>query len=66
MPMHLEATTDFVYVPFHGLKGGSAHDYPDHKLEPWVGYLRRCDSARPFQSGVHFWECESNGNRPTR
>jgi uncharacterized protein YecE (DUF72 family) len=34
MPMDLEVTTNFVYVRFHGLSGGSAHDYTDQELEP--------------------------------
>lgn len=39
LPMHFETTTDFVYVRFHGLEGGAAHDYTDAELEPWAEHL---------------------------
>jgi uncharacterized protein YecE (DUF72 family) len=42
MPMDSEVTSKFVYLRFHGLNGGSAHDYADHELEPWAEQLRRC------------------------
>src|SRR6478672_4139859 len=42
MPRCLEPTTDFVYVRFHGLEGGSAHDYTDWELQPWAKFLRGC------------------------
>jgi uncharacterized protein YecE (DUF72 family) len=41
MPMHFETTADFVYLRFHGLSSGSAHDYADQALEPWAERLRR-------------------------
>src|SRR3954451_8885158 len=27
MPMNMRVTTDFIYIRFHGLAGGAAHDY---------------------------------------
>jgi uncharacterized protein YecE (DUF72 family) len=40
MPMELTVTTDFLYIRFHGLKGGSAHDYTRAELEPWAAHIR--------------------------
>ena len=42
MPVNQVATASFVYVRFHGLAGGAAHDYTDAELEPWAAYLRQC------------------------
>jgi uncharacterized protein YecE (DUF72 family) len=41
MPMNLTATTDFIYIRFHGLEGGAAHDYTGAELEPWAGFIRK-------------------------
>jgi uncharacterized protein YecE (DUF72 family) len=40
MPMNLTVTTDFLYIRFHGLEGGSAHDYTRAELEPWAAHIR--------------------------
>jgi uncharacterized protein YecE (DUF72 family) len=42
MPMCLEITANFVYVRFHGLEGGAAHNYTDRELQPWARFLRGC------------------------
>jgi uncharacterized protein YecE (DUF72 family) len=39
-PRDLTLTTDFAYVRFHGLEGGSAHDYTRRELLPWARHLR--------------------------
>jgi uncharacterized protein YecE (DUF72 family) len=44
MPMCREITADFVYVRFHGLDGGAAHDYQDCEMRPWVKFLKKCAS----------------------
>jgi len=41
MPMNLAVTTNFIYIRFHGLTGGAAHDYTRAELEPWAGHIRR-------------------------
>lgn len=41
MPMNFTTTTDFVYLRFHGLEGGAAHDYRDDELKPWAEALRQ-------------------------
>jgi uncharacterized protein YecE (DUF72 family) len=40
MPMNLTVTTDVVYVRFHGLEGGAAHDYKREELEGWARHIR--------------------------
>ena len=39
MPMNLSVTTDFIYIRFHGLEGGAAHDYTEKELEPWAEFI---------------------------
>ncbi len=39
MPMNLSVTTDFVYIRFHGLEGGAAHDYTRTELMPWAEFI---------------------------
>jgi uncharacterized protein YecE (DUF72 family) len=40
MPMDLTTTSDFIYIRFHGLQGGFAHDYTRAELEPWAEHCR--------------------------
>jgi uncharacterized protein YecE (DUF72 family) len=42
MPRCLEITANFVYIRFHGLEGGAAHNYSDPELRPWAEFLREC------------------------
>src|SRR5207248_3217299 len=39
MPMNLSVTTDIIYIRFHGLEGGAAHDYNRKELEPWAEFI---------------------------
>jgi uncharacterized protein YecE (DUF72 family) len=41
MPMNLSVTTDFIYIRFHGLAGGAAHNYTVPELEPWADFIMR-------------------------
>ena len=41
MPMNLTVTADFVYVRFHGLENGAAHNYTHEELAPWARHIRR-------------------------
>lgn len=41
MPMNLEVTSDIVYLRFHGLSGGAAHDYTRSELKPWAAHIKR-------------------------
>lgn len=40
MSMNLSVTADFIYIRFHGLEGGAAHDYKREELEPWAAFIR--------------------------
>jgi len=42
MPLNLRVTTDFIYIRFHGLHGGAAHDYTAAELKPWATHCRKC------------------------
>lgn len=46
MPMNLSVTTDFVYIRFHGLGGGAAHDYTREELQPWAEFIQEQASKR--------------------
>jgi uncharacterized protein YecE (DUF72 family) len=40
MPMNLTVTADVVYIRFHGLQGGAAHDYTWDELKPWARHIK--------------------------
>jgi len=42
MPRNLRVTTDFIYIRFHGLEGGPAHDYSSAELKPWSEHCQKC------------------------
>jgi uncharacterized protein YecE (DUF72 family) len=42
MPTNLTITADFIYLRFHGLAGGPAHDYTEAELRPWTDHCRKC------------------------
>jgi uncharacterized protein YecE (DUF72 family) len=42
LPMNLNVTSDFVYIRFHGLEHGAAHDYTRAELQPWADHCRGC------------------------
>jgi uncharacterized protein YecE (DUF72 family) len=39
MPMDLTVTSNVVYIRFHGLAGGPAHDYTEAELRPWAKHI---------------------------
>jgi len=41
MPANFMVTSEIVYIRFHGLAGGAAHDYTRRELEPWAEHIRR-------------------------
>lgn len=45
MPPDHTVTADFVYLRFHGLKDGPAHNYTTAELKPWARAL--AEAARP-------------------
>ena len=40
MPMDLTVTANTVYIRFHGLESGAAHDYTRRELQPWADHIR--------------------------
>jgi uncharacterized protein YecE (DUF72 family) len=58
MPMNLTVTSDLVYIRFHGLDGGAAHDYTREELAPWAEHIRRqakreCDVYTYFNNDAN-------------
>src|SRR5438105_5915253 len=41
MPMNLTVTSDRVYIRFHGLASGAAHDYTRKELQPWAAHIKQ-------------------------
>jgi uncharacterized protein YecE (DUF72 family) len=41
MPISFNSTADVVYIRFHGLEGGAAHDYTRRELQPWAEHARK-------------------------
>lgn len=39
IPTNLTVTADFIYIRFHGLSGGAAHDYTTAELKPWARHI---------------------------
>jgi uncharacterized protein YecE (DUF72 family) len=48
MPMNLSVTTDLIYIRFHGLEGGAAHDYTRRELEPWANFICEHENKRMY------------------
>ncbi|EEF60727.1 DUF72 domain-containing protein [Pedosphaera parvula] len=40
MPKNLTVTSNIIYIRFHGLAGGAAHNYTRHELEPWAEFIQ--------------------------
>ena len=62
MPMCLEITANFIYVRFHGLEGGAAHDYADHELQVWATFLK--DAAHRGITGFVYFNNDMNTRAP--
>jgi uncharacterized protein YecE (DUF72 family) len=62
MPMKLEVTADFVYIRFHGLQGGAAHDYTRAELEPWAQHIR--EQSRRGRSVFAYFNNDLNVRAP--
>jgi uncharacterized protein YecE (DUF72 family) len=56
------ATTDFVYVRFHGLHGDYAHDYSDAGLRPWASWLE--EMAADGRNGYVFFNNDGMARAP--
>ncbi len=62
MPRDLTVTTDIVYIRFHGLSGGAAHDYTRAELEPWAEHVRQ--HAREGRTVFAFFNNDANVRAP--
>ncbi|HEX7862218.1 MAG TPA: DUF72 domain-containing protein [Verrucomicrobiae bacterium] len=62
MPMDLSVTSDIVYVRFHGLEGGAAHDYTREELEPWADYI--CEQAEEGRTLYVYFNNDVNVRAP--
>jgi uncharacterized protein YecE (DUF72 family) len=67
MPMDLTVTADLIYIRFHGLAGGAAHNYTRAELEPWAEHIRR-QSRLGHTIYAYFnndWNVRAPGNAKT-
>ncbi|HEY9508535.1 MAG TPA: DUF72 domain-containing protein [Verrucomicrobiae bacterium] len=62
MPMNLTVTADFIYIRFHGLKDGAAHDYTRKELEPWAAHIQR--QARAGRTVYAYFNNDLNVRAP--
>jgi uncharacterized protein YecE (DUF72 family) len=62
MPMNLTVTADFVYVRFHGLEGGAAHDYTRKELKPWADFI--CEQAERRRALYIYFNNDINVRAP--
>ncbi len=62
MPMDLTVTSKIVYIRFHGLQGGAAHDYTQVELEPWGEHIR--EQARRGKTVFAYFNNDANVRAP--
>jgi uncharacterized protein YecE (DUF72 family) len=62
MPMNLTITNDLVYIRFHGLEGGAAHDYTRKELKPWASYI--CEQAERQRTLYIYFNNDVNVRAP--
>jgi uncharacterized protein YecE (DUF72 family) len=62
MPMVLEVTSGLVYIRFHGLEGGAAHNYTREELLPWATHIKR--EARNGKQVFVYFNNDANVRAP--
>jgi uncharacterized protein YecE (DUF72 family) len=62
MPMDLTTTADFIYIRFHGLEGGFAHDYTSEELKPWAEHCR--EALRDGRKVYAYYNNDANTRAP--
>jgi uncharacterized protein YecE (DUF72 family) len=62
MPMNLTVTSRLVYIRFHGLTGGAAHDYTHEELRPWAEHIR--EQARLGRKVFAYFNNDANVRAP--
>jgi uncharacterized protein YecE (DUF72 family) len=60
MPVKLAVTADFIYIRFHGLAGGAAHDYTRAELKPWADHIK----AHPDKTVFTYFNNDVNVRAP--
>jgi len=62
MPMNLTVTSDLVYIRFHGLEHGAAHDYTRSELKPWAEHI--CHHHRAGKTVYVYFNNDANVRAP--
>lgn len=62
MPMNLTVTADIVYLRFHGLDNGAAHDYTRAELKPWAAHIH--EQARSGKRVFAYFNNDLNVRAP--
>jgi uncharacterized protein YecE (DUF72 family) len=62
MPMNLTVTSNIVYVRFHGMEGGAAHDYQRDELQPWARHIK--DQAADGKTVYAYFNNDANVRAP--
>jgi len=62
MPTNLTVTSELVYIRFHGLEGGAAHDYTRGELKPWAEHI--CQQARAGKTVFAYFNNDANVRAP--
>lgn len=62
MPGNFTVTADFIYLRFHGLQNGAAHDYTKAELNPWAEQLVK--NARGGKSAFVYFNNDWNTRAP--
>ena len=62
MPMNLTVTSNVIYIRFHGLEGGAAHDYTLKELQPWADYI--CEQAEKGRTLYIYFNNDVNVRAP--
>ena len=53
-------TADFIYIRFHGLENGAAHDYTRAELKPWAKHI----TAHPKETVFVYFNNDVNVRAP--
>jgi uncharacterized protein YecE (DUF72 family) len=62
LPMNLTVTAETVYIRFHGLEHGAAHDYTRQELKPWAEHI--CRQARKGRTVYAYFNNDWNVRAP--
>jgi uncharacterized protein YecE (DUF72 family) len=62
MPMNFTVTSSFIYLRFHGLEGGAAHDYKEEELKPWAEAI--CKEAQKNHTIFAYFNNDWNERAP--